>query len=89
MLKLKRLKDTSLPRVREAIEYMLQYKLNQWIYPRRMMVYMWSLTAYVTEEEVRSLMEDIYLESLDTPWKTYVKDEKGMCYKCAAFTSSF
>lgn len=85
--KLKKLKDVNDANVRKAIEHTLQYQLNQWISPRRMMAQMWTLTAYVSEEKVKTLMEDIYIEALDSPLNTYIKDKNEICYKCVACTT--
>lgn len=87
-LKLKRLKQPTKANVRLAIEHVLQYKLNHWISPRRMCAYMIGLGAEVSEETVTELMDDIYMEAIDCPWKTYIKGSKGVCYKCVAYSLS-
>lgn len=84
MVKITKLKSSDKVALRAAVEHILKFKFNQWISPRRMQAYMIGLTADVTEEEVRQIMDSIYLDSLECPWKTFSR-AKGLCYKCVAF----
>ncbi len=89
MVAIKVLKDKSKESIRTAIEHIMKYHLGKFISPGRMRAHLYSMSAIITEEEVRELMEDIYQESLDTPWKTYLKDKRNICYKCVAYQLTF
>lgn len=70
--------------VRDAIIYMMQYRINHWWVPRQMQACMWALGAKVTEEEVCLVMEQLFQQS--NALATYDKLKYPTTrYKCKAY----
>lgn len=88
MVAIKELKDKSKESLKVAIEHLMKFHLGKYICPGRMRAHLYYLTAIISEEDTRAIMEEIYQESLDTPWKTFTKDKRGLCYKCNAYQYS-
>ena len=84
-LRLKKLKDVSTTSIRLTIEYQLQCKFNQWVSVRRMQAYLLTIGADLSEEFLNDLMEDIYLESIDCPYKYYQQNCELNQYKCISY----
>lgn len=89
-MRIKQLKLVNKQSIRDAIIYMMGvHRLGKWWVPRHMQACMWAIGAKVSEDEIKEIMDDIYLESLDHPQNHFERIISTSCirYKCAAYFS--
>lgn len=86
VLKIKKLKLVNKANVRDAVIYMMQYRINNWWVPRQMQACMWAIGAKMSEKEIEEILEDIFQESVDT---TLIEIQRRLFpyarYRCTAF----